>query len=188
MADSSLKKILLSLAACRTIWFICLEFMAYAACSALRYKKVQPGNRQESACSPQMQSGSAFQRKERLSIPRATHELSRKTQAGVSQVTWKWHCTEGSQKHAKTFLRSSRETLSMQETVTFPWAGAQLCVRQPRTCITWAQTSQEPAVVKNADKSHGRPVRKRQNFRHRLDWWDRDRLQFKREKHWCEQL
>lgn len=43
---------------------------------------------------------------------------------------------------------------SMQETVTFP-AGAQLPVRQPKTCITSAPTSQEPPVIKYADKGHG---------------------------------
>lgn len=49
-------------------------------------------------CSPQMQSGSVFQRKETMSIPRATGEHSRKTQAGMSQVTCKMGLHRGKAK------------------------------------------------------------------------------------------
>lgn len=75
----------------------------------------------------------------------------------------------------------------MQEAVTFP-AGAQLRVKQPTSCITWAQTSQEPAIVKHADKSHQKVRQEKVKLQAEIRLLRQGWIAVQDRKHWCEQL
>lgn len=131
--------------------------MAYAACSAFVYKKVQPGNREESACSPQMLWVRQCLLEGGETVNPESSMWAQKENSGRDEPSDLQNgiaLREGKNMPKHSWEAMGRHFPSMQETVTFP-AGAQLPVRQPKTCITSAPTSQEPPVIKYADKGHG---------------------------------